>query len=403
MGRHRELTAIDLFAGAGGLSASNEAAGFRSIAAVDHDADAIATLTATRSAGLPIADQHGHRYLDGLRIIRSDIGAISAGDLLPTGARAAWRPDLLTGGPPCQPFSSAGAQRGLNDPRGRLFLEFVRLASELRPRYILFENVRGLLTQRTPDGRPGGVLEMVQESFEETGYAVRFAVLNAADYGAPQRRVRLYMLGTADHALLDFPAATHSREARDEGTVKPWVTLGDFLEGQPEPEAEDIVRPSPRREQELATLAPGTGLRTSGYIEPHRPSGHWGYRQDCFVADPSVPARTVRAASTPDWLRQPDGLLRRLTWQECARLQGFPHGWIFTGTKAARFRQIGNAVCVPVGLAIAEAIADGVRTGPVRRPPVSAAWPASFRTRIDYTAMEERVNGPARRAKRLAV
>ena len=249
-------------------------------------------------------------------------------------------------------------------------VEFVRLAcAALRPRYVLFENVRGLLTQRTPDGRPGGVLELVQESFEEIGYSVRFAILNAADYGAPQRRLaRLYMLGTADHALLDFPMATHSRVPHDRGTVKPWVTLGEFLAGQPGPLPEDVVRPSPRRAQELATLAPGTGLRTSGYIEPHRPSGHWGYRQDCFVADPNAPARTIRAASTPDWLRQPDATLRRLTWQECAGLQGFPSGWVFTGTRAARFRQIGNAVCIPIGRAIAETIADGVRGGPAPLP-----------------------------------
>jgi DNA (cytosine-5)-methyltransferase 1 len=398
----RRLSVIDLFAGAGGLSASLEQAGLETVMAVDIDRDAIQTLQATQKARIPIANPSPRSYLDQARIVRADIADLGLSDLRPTGVSATWRPDVLAGGPPCQPFSSAGRQRGLNDPRGQLFLEFVRVADLLRPRYVLFENVRGLLTQKTSDGRPGGVLELVQRSFEDIGYAIRFAVLNAADFGAHQRRVRLYMIGTETHHLVEFPAPTHSRDPQPGSDEKPWVTLGEFLAAQPEPDPSDVVRPSPRRALELARLAPGTGLRTGGVIEHQRPSGHWGYRQDCFIADLAKPARTIRSASTPDWLRLRDGSLRRLTWRECAGLQGFPADWRFAGTTASRFRQVGNAVCLPIGQALGRVLVAGIRQGASQRRPESAPWPSEFHRRIDYTAMEERVNGPGRRAKRRA-
>lgn len=402
MGPSRRLTAIDLFAGAGGLTASLEQAGFHTAVSVDSNPDATASLRATAAARLPIPNWPGELYLEGTDIIESDIGALTARDLRPPGVRPNWRPDLLAGGPPCQPFSSAGSQRGLDDPRGKLFLEFVRIASELRPRYVLFENVRGLLTQKGQEGTPGSVLKLVQASFEEVGYAISFAVLNAADYGAPQRRVRLYMIGTADHRLIDFPGSTHSRPAGDDDLAKPWATLGEFLASQPPPDPGDVVLPKGTRAVDLAALVPGTGLRTGGVIEHQRPSGHWGYRQDCFLADPAKPARTIRAAATPDWIKLADGTLRRLTWRECAGLQGFPVGWQFVGSATSKFRQIGNAICIPIGHALADAISVGVRSGRSRRPPVSAPWPAEFRRRIDYTAMENRVNGPGRLEKRRA-
>lgn len=392
--------AIDLFAGAGGLSISLEQAGFDTVAVLDNHPDAVATLRASQGVRIPIPDGGGRVFLDGARVIDADIATLTAADLRPAGAARNWRPDLLAGGPPCQPFSSAGRQRGVADPRGKLFLEFVRVAAELRPRYVLFENVRGLLTQKGPDGRPGGVLEMVQESFEEFGYAVRFATLNAADFGAAQRRVRLYMIGTADHHLPAFPSPTHARNALGgELLCKPWVTLGEFLAGEPPADPAEVVLPSGPRASDLMALSPGTGIRTGGVVEYQRPSGHWGYKQDCFLADPGLPSRTIRAAATPDWIRLSDGSLRRLTWRECAGLQGFPREWPFVGSTTSKFRQIGNAVCTPIGTALASTIAASLALGRSRKAPSSPPWPPEFRRRIDYTAMEERVNGPSRRAK----
>lgn len=398
----RRPAVIDLFSGAGGLSAGLEAAGWQSVAAVDHDPHCLRTLESTRAAGVPVAERPGHAHLDSSRLMLADVADLCARDLRPAGAPRSWRPDLLAGGPPCQPFSSAGRQGGVEDPRGRLFLDFVRLADELRPRYVLFENVRGLLTAKTPDGRPGGVLEVIQRSFEEIGHACRFGVLNAADYGAPQRRVRLFMVASCDRPLPELPEPTHARDPESETLIgdrrKPWVPLAQFLALQPEPDPADVVRPKGRRAEELADVPPGKGLRTGGTVEANRPGGHWGYRQDCFVADPELPARTVRAASTPDWLRLEDDM-RRLTWRECAGLQGFPAGWRFEGTAAARFRQIGNAVQGDVARALGEALLDAWRRGGRARP-VSPPWPHEFHRRVRYTEMEQRVNGAHRAAAR---
>jgi DNA (cytosine-5)-methyltransferase 1 len=377
-------TVIDLFAGSGGLSSSLEATGWTSIAAVDINIDAIDTLSQNQARG----------SLKSCRIIHADIRDVAGRDLRPARSRSTWRPDLLAGGPPCQPFSSAGRMRGLNDPRGRLFREFVRLADELKPRFILFENVAGLVTAKTPDGRVGGVLRRIQKAFETIGYACQFELLNASDYGAPQRRVRLYMIASRREQLPQFPESTHSRGGSL--TLSPWITLRDFLSGCPDPDSTDIVRPNIRRASALAELRPGTGLRAGGIVEANRPSGHWGYRQDCFVADLDLPSRTIRAASTPDWIRLPDGL-RRLTWRECAGLQGFPLEWQFAGNVASRFRQIGNAVQGHIGRALGLVLHEAALIEKRTRPE-SAEWPATFHKRVRYTAMEQLVNGAHRRA-----
>lgn len=396
-------TVVDLFCGAGGLSTALEAAGWQTVAGVDIQRDCIDSLQANQSRRIAIEQWPGRHFLDRTRLVCDDLKNITARDLRPKGAPLRWRPDLLAGGPPCQPFSSAGRMRGLDDPRGQLFVEFVRLTEELRPRFVLFENVAGLVTAKCPDGEPGGILELVQGSFEDIGYACRFDLLNAADYGAPQRRVRLFMIASKDEALPQFPSATHSRSAFAElGDRKlQWPTLGEFLSARSVPDEVDVVLPSKSRATELCGLKPGTGIKATGIVEANRPGGHWGYRQDCFLADLGVPARTIRAASTPDWVLLDNQPLRRLTWRECAGLQGFPSEWSFSGTIASRFRQIGNAVQGHVARAIGRALLlAALNKQPTR--PASASWPASFHRRVRYTAMEEIVNGAHRAAARHA-
>lgn len=390
-------TVVDLFCGAGGLSSALERAGWTSVAAVDVDPDCIATLNAAKRAVIDIPSTPGRAYLQDANVICADVRDLSGKNLRPTTAPKAWRPDLLSGGPPCQPFSSAGRMGALKDPRGQLFSEFVRLANELRPRFVLFENVRGLLTAKGPDGRSGSVLELIQRSFEDIGYACRFALLNAADFGAAQRRVRLFMLASCDEELPQFPVPTHGKEPTFDllSEVLAWVPLREFLKGRPEPDASEVVSPSGARANALRRLRPGTGLRSEGIVEANRPSGHWGYRQDCFLADLDAPARTIRAASTPDWIRV-GGKLRRLTWRECAALQGFDEAWPFQGSVASRFRQIGNAVQGNIGEALGiSLLGAAARHSKVR--PMSAPWPPEFHRRTRYTDMEERVNGRHRR------
>jgi DNA (cytosine-5)-methyltransferase 1 len=390
-------TVMSLFAGAGGLDAGLEEAGFETRLAIELDADAVATLQATKAARLPV-DGGRRKHLAKARIHRADLTTITKREFAEL-----WGsedpPDLLAGGPPCQSFSSAGKQLGTDDERGRLFRDFVRAARALRPSLILFENVQGLVTARDESGQVGGVLRSIQAAFEGAGYACSFALVNAADYGAPQRRVRLVMLGSRRHELPEFPPpATHAKDG-GLGELGSWVSLEEALAGFPVLGSPDAVWANEEMEEKLAAVPLGKGIRVGGAVENNRPSGHWGYRQDGFVADPRLPARTIRAATTPDWLRMADGRHRRLTWQECTRLQGFPEGWSFQGGIVGRLRQIGNAVPVELARALGKQARFALDVGEMRRnaSPSSREWPTAFTRRIRYTDAEHRVNGHLRK------
>lgn len=390
-----QLTAVSLFAGAGGLDIGLEQAGFRVASANDFDSDCCNTLRHNQRLGHEIEGHDGHRHLDETRVIEAPVQDLRVSDLWDESQP----PTIIAGGPPCQPFSSAGAQAGLEDPRGRLFGEFVRIAGELQPDFLLFENVRGLVTQRGPKGVPGEALNLVRDSFEEAGYATTFRLVKCADFGLPQRRVRLFMLGTRRHDLPTWPQQTHERQvdgAPTLGLLKPWVTLGEFMQGQPQPAPEDIAHPSEGLARQLADVPVGKGLRSAGRAEPTRPGGHWGYKQGTFIADPNLPARTVTAASTQDWWRLPDGSVRRLTQAECAALQGFPPTWEFVGSKASRFRQVGNAVPPPIAKLIGEAVAETASQGMPSQLPQSEPFPNEFRAAIAYTTRDSKRNAEAR-------
>ena len=385
---------VSLFSGAGGLDIGLEQAGWQTVTATDVSVDSMNTLRASQAARIKISGSRTS-YLHGTRLVERDVKDIGREDLIPDGAASDWVPDLLAGGPPCQPWSSAGSQRGLRDPRGQLIAHMLRLVGDLNPRYVLFENVRGLVTARGETGRPGEVLESIQRDlFERYGYASKVATLNAADFGAPQRRVRLILLATRDYHLPKFPTPTHDRISSPQR--RPWVTLGQVLDSLPPPDPSDIVRPTGERAEMLRELVPGKGLRTGGRIMSNRPGGHWGYRQDSFLADLDLPSRTIRAASTPDWIRLPDQDLRRLTWSECAALQGFPPTWSFAGTVGSRFTQIGNAVQADVGRAVGFAVAQALSLGKSNSVQSPEVWPEALRERVRYTESEQRVNGHLR-------
>lgn len=273
---------------------------------------------------------------------------------------------------------------------------------ELRPKYFLFENVRGLVTARGPSGRPGEALELVINAFEEAGYATRCDLLNSADYGAPQRRVRLFILGSRLETLPEFPESTHAEKGENGlfDKVLPWKTLGQFLASIPEPYDSEITRPSLELAQQLKKIPTGSGLKSPGVVETTRPGGHWGYKQGTFIADPEKPARTVTAASTQDWIRLEDGTLRRLTLSECAGLQGFPHDWQFIGTRSWRFKQVGNAVPIAFGEAIGKSLAQFALAGPSidasAKRAVSAVLPPDFLEYVRYTERDEARNGQDR-------
>ena len=211
---------VSLFSGAGGLDLGLEVSGWDCLYASDLDPHAVETLRL--NAGRTIAKR---RVLADAHLEQADVRKLSGGGILSRAGTTRGAVELLAGGPPCQSWSSAGHQNGFSDPRGQLLKDYVRLATELDVRWLLFENVRGLLTARGPDGVPGSALRHVREALLRGGWQTRADLLNAADYGVPQRRVRLVLVGYRIGDEPPLPERTHS----ESGAPLGWLSLRDCL------------------------------------------------------------------------------------------------------------------------------------------------------------------------------
>lgn len=381
-------TFISMFSGAGGLDLGFERAGWSRLLASDIDRDSVSTLRANTRKALRET------------VIEADIRSLQAEDLRArAGGIAPGALDAIVGGPPCQSWSSAGLQRGLDDDRGRLFLDFIRLANRLDPRFIVMENVRGLLTARGPDGRPGSALEMIREDLRREGWQTAVSLLNAADYGVPQRRVRLFVVAYREGDRPLFPEPTHAKVAVN--GRRRWVSLRAALARVTDLRDDEIIRPSARLAVDLANVPSGSGVKSPGKPETTRPGGHWGYKQGAFVADPALPARTVTASTAQDWIRDSIHGLRRLCPRECAAIQTFPASWTWEGRSASVYRQIGNAVPPKLAEALAGALRGALET---ERPLVSTDVVAleplspSLAAAIAYTVRDSDRNGASRLA-----
>ena len=396
------LDFVSLFSGAGGLDIGLEEAGWRCRYASDNDRAAVDTLLANQ--GLPLAESD-RRAFEGTFIENIDVRELDAAHILSKANLERGSVPLLAGGPPCQSWSSAGHQHGLRDPRGQLFADFVRIANDLDVRWIVFENVRGLLTARGPDGRPGSALELIRKKLLAAGFQSTVSLLNAADFGVPQRRVRLFIIGYRSGDEVPFPIPTHAKNPDIAAAEKArWKTLGECLEEISPVRGEEIIRPSGKLASELAGIPPGSGVKSTGKKERTRPGGHWGYKQGAFVADLHLAARTVTASGQQDWIRDPTLGLRRLCPRECAAIQTFPNDWKWPGKRSFQYRLIGNAVPPMLAKAIGESLAAYVLTNLSEHvsnesvlPRELTPLPANLSAAIAYTSKEERSNGESRR------
>lgn len=379
---------ISLFSGAGGLDLGLEMAGLECLLATDFDRDAIETLRLNQEFAL----RNDCRALAKTQIVEADIRDIGGPDML---ARVGYRRGdvpILAGGPPCQSWSSGGLQLGFADPRGRMVDEYLRLAAEIDARWLLFENVRGLLTARGLDGKPGSALESVRAALFERGWQTRVELLNAADFGVAQRRNRLIILAYRAGDGPAFPEPSHQQAD--------WVSMRECLSMIDPVRHDEVIRPSGKMAEELRHIAPGSGVKSPGKSETTRPGGHWGYKQGAFVADLDRPARTVTASSQQDWVRDDVHGLRRLCPRECAALQSFPAAWQFSGKRAAQYRQIGNAVPPVLAKALGEALLAHANSESDSR---AASWdrptplPDRLQWAVRYTEREEARNGQSRR------
>lgn len=332
------LTSIDLFSGAGGLSIGLERAGFRPVLAVEMNKDACATYK--------------------LRFPEVDLrqAPIQTVDLRPFRARI----DLLAGGPPCQPFSSGGLRQAAGDIRD-MIPEFIRAVGEVRPKAFLMENVPGLIT----GSRATYFLNAIR-SFESLGYAVSWQVVNAADYGIPQKRKRLFVVGALD-SVFEFPEPTHGS-----GRKNPYSVVSDWL---------DICTIQGNPNPSIITYAKNPDLRPSPY------DGHL-FNGGGRALDPDAPSHTILASAGGNKTHfvDPNGLVpkyheylinggkpyrtkslegaRRLTAMESAILQTFPSDMTFLGSKSSQYKQIGNAVPPKLAEAIGFAIAKMLQARP---------------------------------------
>jgi DNA (cytosine-5)-methyltransferase 1 len=377
--------------GGGGRDLGLEKAGLACSFATDFDRDAIETLKSNRGYGLGL----GRKALQDTIIAQEDVRHLSGHDILSRVGMQRGEVPILAGGPPCQSWSSGGKQLGYKDERGRLVEDYLRIASEIDARWLIFENVRGLLTARGLDGRPGSALEFMRRALFERGWQTHVELLNAADFGVPQRRVRLIVIGYRSGDVPLMPVPTFGKS----NGQNPWKTLRSCLEELAPPSDAEIIRPSGKMAVELKGLAPGTGVKSAGKAEATRPGGHWGYKQGAFVADQDLPARTVTASSQQDWIIDDEFGLRRLSPRECAAIQTFPVDWKFAGKRTSQYRQIGNAVPPVLAEAIGCAMLSHANASPQQETKWSGPTPlkSKLQSAIDYTVREERRNGFSRR------
>lgn len=382
-------TFVSIFSGAGGLDIGLQRAGWDCAYATDFDRHAVETLK------LNAAAQRFHGSL----IREADIRDLTGAQMLSDMGKRRGDIALLAGGPPCQSWSSAGHQLGFDDPRGRLFEDYLRVASQLDVRWLVFENVRGLITARGPDGIPGSALAAIRQALFDAGWQTRVELFNAADYGVPQRRVRVVLIGYRVGDEPPIPAASHSDVGQSGLPV--WISMGEALAAITPLEVDEIIRPSGKLALELESIPAGSGVKSPGKQEATRPGGHWGYKQGAFVADMRRPARTVTANAQQDWIRDPVHGLRRLTPRECAALQTFPADWVFSGKRVDQYRQIGNAVPPLLAERIGAALhghVTGQASSASTMPAAVAPLPKKLQAAINYTAREQSRNGASRKA-----
>lgn len=333
---------VDLFCGCGGLSYGFEQEGFQTVLGVDHDKAAIETFKLNHTNA---------------QTLLGDIREISNEQILEAldGATI----DVVIGGPPCQGLSLSGPRR-LEDPRNQLYLSFIRIVSLLNPKYVLIENVPGMVSLFK-----GKIKDEIIKSLETLGYIVNFQILRASDFGVPQHRRRVFFIGTKYGEKFEFPVATHKEQ--EDLLLKKMVSTYDalhdlpLLEDELGDEIQSYVSPAMNSYQEL--------MRANSFsIYNHIAANHSEKVKETIKLVPpgknykSLPEelRSSRNFNVA-WTRFPDHapsptidtghrhhfhyLANRVpTVRECARLQSFPDKFHFIGNKTEQFRQVGNAV-----------------------------------------------------------
>lgn len=345
---------ISLFSGAMGLDIGLNKAGLNVVVGQDFEPACVETMRV-----------NGHNVIGG------DIREINPQTLLDQAGLNIGEPFLICGGPPCQPFSTAGKRLGINDPRGSLFMDFIRMIDYIRPRFFVMENVKGIMSaplkhvpsserdESDPDQKLGTVLDVILSEFNKLGYKTVYGVLDAVNYGAPQFRERFVLIGSRDHEDIFLPVPTHFQ--MHQNPEYRWRTVGDVITGLENDDQECATLSEERKRylrmvpeggnwrnlpEELIPLAMGGAYESGG--------GKVGFFRRLAYNQPS-PTVVTSPVQKATMMCHPT-LDRPLSVKEYARIQQFPDNWVFIGTTAAKYRQIGNAVPVGLGEAIGKAL-----------------------------------------------
>jgi DNA (cytosine-5)-methyltransferase 1 len=385
------IKALSFFSGAMGLDLGLEKAGIHVLLACEMDKACRRTIVANR----PDIGLLGDIWKYSADDIRQAAG-LSQDDEI----------DVMVGGPPCQAFSTAGSRRGFKDDRGNVFLRYIELILEMRPKYAVIENVRGLLSAPmthtphsdrdanwtpTKEEKPGGALLHVLRRLRLGGYGVSFNLYNAANFGVPQSRERAIIICSRDGDKLPHLMPTHSQDGAF-GLPK-WRTLKDAFAGIDSKGGDHDEFPEDRLRfyrmlgagqywkhlpETLHREALGGSLDSGGGKTGFLRRLAWDKPSCTLVTSPTMPATDI-CHPVED---------RPLSVQEYMSVQEFPADWIVCGSLTDRYRQIGNAVPVGLGYAVGKAILNHTK-GRTEQPPQGFSF-SRYRGTDDVT-WEERI------------
>lgn len=317
------ITFIDLFCGIGGIRLGMENAGFSCIMSSDINAEC-------------------------RRTYNENFGELPQGDIALIDEKNIPNHDILCAGFPCQPFSISGKQKGFNDTRGTLFFEICRIINGKKPSVVFLENVKHLVHHDH-----GKTLEVILLKLKELGYNLSWRVLNGADFGVPQNRERIIIIGSLN-GRFDF----------NKLKTKPRRYLIDFLDKKGNFE---YLQPSEYTLLENPKKQPGSGLIFAGYrnksirkagVRPDTVHLSRVHKQpnriySVFGIHPTLPSQET---SGRYFILTEDNRVRKLTQNECWRIMGFPETYKKVSAAGEQYKQLGNSVCVPMITAVANEI-----------------------------------------------
>lgn len=360
-----DIVALSFFSGAMGLDIGMERAGIKALLACEFDKACRMTIHQNRPDMALIGDINKYTASEVLHMAK-----------VPEGRQV----DVIFGGPPCQAFSTAGSRRGFHDERGNVFLKYIDLVSEIKPLYVVIENVRGLLSAPFPyrenmdydecvesntEPVKGGALLHILRRLRAAGYTLSFELYNAANFGAPQIRERVVIIGRLDNGKIPYLSPTHS-ENGSYGLPK-WRTLSDALVNLPNNVTHHHVDFPEERLKYYRILKEGQywknlpidmqkeAMGNSFYLG----GGKTGFFRRLSYSKPSPTLVTHPAMPATDLAHPIED--RPLSVEEYAVIQEFPPAWKICGSLLDQYKQIGNAVPIALGEAIGKAILGHMR------------------------------------------